>query len=375
MNGLSLCAGIGGLDLGLEIALGDDYRTVCYVEREAFASAALVARMDSEALDRAPIFDDLESFPCEDYRGRVDLISAGFPCQPWSVAGSQQGTDDERWIWPLIADIIRRVEPRYVFLENVPGLIAGGGLEPVLGSLAELGFNAEWSTLRASDIGASHQRNRVFILAYRAGRGLGELRQSPGRDGLADGGDAELAHAGRQRRQQVVRGAYGEEGPHEGRAETATDESSSGREPLVHPGRTERRPSGGAGQEHEDTGGSGESSEVLGDAESFERRRGVGQAKTGARENRERRGRSTGSNEELELFPPGPGDLEAWARILADNPEFAPALEPDVCGMVAGFPDWLVRARRDRLRALGNAVVPLQAAAAFSGLARRIGNG
>ena len=102
MNGLALCGGIGGLELGLDLAM-PDYRTVCYVEREAAAAAILVAAMEHDTLAQAPVWDDLLTFRGRQWRGVVDCVSAGFPCQPWSASGKRQGTADERWIWPAIA--------------------------------------------------------------------------------------------------------------------------------------------------------------------------------------------------------------------------------------------------------------------------------
>lgn len=167
MNGLALCAGVGGLDLGLRLALGPRFRSVVYVEREAYAAAALVARMEDEALDPAPVWDDLVTFDGRPWRGVVDLVTAGFPCQPWSVAGQRKGTADERWLWPDILRIIREVDPSLVFLENVPGLLRHG-LSIVLEDLASVGFDAEWDSFRASELGAPHKRERLFILAHAA---------------------------------------------------------------------------------------------------------------------------------------------------------------------------------------------------------------
>ncbi len=155
------------LGVGLALAI-PRLRTVCYVERDAYAAAALVARMEDETLDRAPLWADLLTFDGSAWRGAVDIISAGFPCQPWSAAGKRRGTNDDRWLWPGIADIVRDVAPRVVFLENVPGLVRGG-LELVLADLAHLGYDAAWSTLRASSVGATHQRDRVFIVANAQG--------------------------------------------------------------------------------------------------------------------------------------------------------------------------------------------------------------
>lgn len=161
---LSLCSGVGGLDLGVELALPGS-RVVAYVEREATAACILAARMEEGSLAQAPIWSDIYTFPAGSFHGCVDLVTAGFPCQPWSHAGARQGETDERWIWPRIAEIIADCGAGWVYLENVPGLVSGGGLEPVLGDLSDLGFDAEWASLRASDVGAPHRRERVFILA------------------------------------------------------------------------------------------------------------------------------------------------------------------------------------------------------------------
>jgi len=190
---LSLCSGIGmldeGLSLGVECLLGRPAKVVGYCERESFAASILLARMADKALEPAPVF--VGNFEDADWRmwsGAVDCIVAGFPCQPWSAAGRQQGTDDERWLWPAIVGLISEIEPPLVFLENVPGLVSGGGLELVLSDLAALGFDAEWCSLAAADVGASHERERIFVLAQHQSRGRGILRESSGRGGLVGGG-------------------------------------------------------------------------------------------------------------------------------------------------------------------------------------------
>ena len=116
--GLSLCSGAGGLDLGLAIAI-PGYRAVGHVERETFAAATLVARMEDASLDRAVVWDDVGTFDGRPWRGAVDIVTAGYPCQPFSVAGKRRGADDPRHLWPHVARIIGEVEPPFVFLENV----------------------------------------------------------------------------------------------------------------------------------------------------------------------------------------------------------------------------------------------------------------
>ena len=165
VNVLSLFSGCGGLDLGLRLALPAS-RVVCCVERDAYAAAVLAARMGEARLDAAPIWSDVTTFDGRPWRGVVDCIAGGFPCQDISNAGQRAGIDGRRsGLWSEFARIIRDVEPRYVFVENVAALVVRG-IERVLGDLADLGFDAEWDVFRASDVGAPHQRARLFILAY-----------------------------------------------------------------------------------------------------------------------------------------------------------------------------------------------------------------
>src|ERR1700756_3619339 len=119
------------LDEGVCCAV-PDARIVGYVEREAFAAALLLARMGEACLEQAPIWcSSLEEFQPEGWCEIVDCLTAGFPCQPWSTAGNQRGIADERWIWPTIVEIIGKINPAVVFLENVPGLVSGRGLNRI----------------------------------------------------------------------------------------------------------------------------------------------------------------------------------------------------------------------------------------------------
>ncbi len=142
---------------------------MAYVEREAAAAAVLVARMEEKTLDLAPVYDDLASLKCGPWRGKVDLVTAGFPCQPFSAAGQRKGKADERWLWPHIDRIIRELRPvRFVFLENVPPIVSHG-LDAILGTLAECGFDAEWDVFSAGGpppqgCEAPHLRKRFFLL-------------------------------------------------------------------------------------------------------------------------------------------------------------------------------------------------------------------
>lgn len=309
MRELALCAGIGGMQLGLKLA-ARSHRTICYVEREAFAVNHLAEKGAAGALDRAPIWSDLRTFDGRPWRGVVDLVSAGFPCQPFSQAGARLGTADPRWLWPAIERIVGECEPGLVFLENVPGLVRRG-LDQVLQGLARLGFDAEWDVFSAEDVGAPRVRKRLFLLAHTHGRGREELRlaesawepsalrdEPDGRGAVRQLGDAALADTGSRLPSD---GSAGEDGrdPQEpsGRRSEVADPSSQG---LPPPEREELpgvrgRPEGGAATER---GG--------------------------------------------------------WA------------VEPDVGRVASRTPD-----RVDRLRAIGNGVVPLVVAHAFRTLCAR----
>ena len=185
---LSLCAGYGGIDLGLKRAI-PNLRTVAFSEIEAFACANLVAKMEAGLLDAAPIWSDLKTFPWEEFCDRVGILSGGYPCQPFSSAGKRLGKDDPRHLWPFIADGISRMRPSLCFFENVEGHISLG-LSTVISDLEELGYKVAWGIFSAAEVGAPHQRKRVFILAHRLGAGLERLggdvhrerRQSEGKD-------------------------------------------------------------------------------------------------------------------------------------------------------------------------------------------------
>jgi DNA (cytosine-5)-methyltransferase 1 len=166
LRSLALCAGIGGLDLGVKLAR-PDHRLVGVIERQAYCAAVLVARMGDASVDQSPVWDDLRTFDPVPWRGAVDLVTAGFPCQPVSVAGKRLAQADERWLWPEVWRIARGVGCRYLFVENVPGLLSAG-LADILSDLAACGWDAEWDCVPAASVGAPHLRDRFFLLATNA---------------------------------------------------------------------------------------------------------------------------------------------------------------------------------------------------------------
>jgi len=166
MHELALFAGAGGGILGGHL-LG--WRTVCAVEREPYAASVLAARQNDGLLPAFPIWDDVCTFDGRPWRGIVDVVSGGFPCQDISAAGKGAGIYGERsGLWEQMARIIGEVRPRYVFVENSP-LLVGRGLVRVLADLAEMGFDARWGVVGASDVGAPHRRERCWIVANATG--------------------------------------------------------------------------------------------------------------------------------------------------------------------------------------------------------------
>jgi len=162
MRELALFAGAGGGILG-GLLLG--WRTVCAVEIDPYARSILLARQRDGILQRFPVWDDVRTFDGLPWRGHVDVISGGFPCQDISCAGKGAGLDGERsGLWSEFARIISEVRPRYAFIENSPMLVVRG-LDRVLADLAAMGLDAEWGIVSAADVGAPHLRERLWIVA------------------------------------------------------------------------------------------------------------------------------------------------------------------------------------------------------------------
>lgn len=182
LNVISFCAGYGGIERGLDLA-GVNHRVIAYVEIEAFAIANLVAKMESGELDSAPIWSDLKTFPAHLFRDCVDIITGGYPCQPFSSAGKRGGEQDPRHLWPHIRRHIQSIRPAQCFFENVEGHISLG-LNSVISDMEEDGYSATWGIFSAEEVGAPHQRKRVFILANAIGNFLWEQpRWGSGKDG------------------------------------------------------------------------------------------------------------------------------------------------------------------------------------------------
>lgn len=326
---LSLCAGIGGIDLAVQRVF-PAARLVCAVEIEAFAVAVLAHQMAQGQLDAAPVWTDLRTFNSRDWRGCVDLLTAGFPCQPFSVAGKQRGSLDPRHLWPSVRRAINGARPGAVLLENVPGLLTvrqpdgRTAYEVVRSELQRLAYRVEAVLVTAAEVGATHKRERLFILG--------------------------MDHATSTRRQWWE--------PIEGQAirhDTRSRQLSRRRDDVAD-ATSERRPEGSPiGSWH---GG-------MGEASSSEQRTGssrtvyaMGHADESGLEGRQRPIRC--SAYERPAWPPGPADDAGWRYVFAHWPNLAPALESPLRGVADELPT-----RVDELRAFGNAVVPAQGAYAL----------
>jgi len=165
MNELSLFSGYGGFSMGLRLA-GLDVRTVGYVEIDEYCQQLIQARIRDGLLDYAPILRDIRVADFRPMAGLVDIITAGFPCQPYSVAGQRRGEADERNLWPDTLRVIREVGPRVVLLENSSNLLHSPYWGTILSGLADCGLDGMWEVITACAVGAPHTRERVFLLAY-----------------------------------------------------------------------------------------------------------------------------------------------------------------------------------------------------------------
>ena len=169
LHAVSLCTGLGGIERGLEIAAPEAFKPVLYVERELSVAAIIANEIEAGSLPAAPIWSDVKTLTSGSVaryldRVGVDCITGGYPCQPFSVAGRQLGTDDPRHLWPFIAQAIERYSPALCFFENVAGHLVLG-FQQVCECLERMDYRVAAGIFTASEVGASHRRERLFILA------------------------------------------------------------------------------------------------------------------------------------------------------------------------------------------------------------------
>jgi site-specific DNA-cytosine methylase len=383
-NGLSLCAGGAGLDMGLMLA-EPGFHTRAFVEWEEYPRDVLVSAQRAGYLAPAPIWSDLTTFDARPLAGAIDTLLAGYPCQPFSQAGQRRGEDDERHLWPDVARVARELGDglRWIFLENVAGHVTLGA-ETVLRELWDMGWTPAAGLFSAEEVGAPHERLRWFCVAYRDkrddhGRGNGRQgRRAEPADGCNLMADADGGHPGPERQQrggefglhpegggtgELAHPARDDRGIHAGRrpeGQGAPDDRGAGGH-VGDAGHPERRPGDAAGNlaHGADAGwaqgdsGAGKPDAHVGHAPRLGR--GEGRAEHGVRSGRDaaaepsceladavrdaRTPRATRipsgtaksrkadspSARAQALFPPGPGDAAAWASVLRSSPHMAPS--------------------------------------------------
>ena len=322
---LSICSGYGGIELGLRQVI-PRIRNVCYVENEITQAKILASRIKEGRLDDAPIWSDLRSFNAKPFRGKVDILTGGFPCQPHSVAGKRQAESDPRELSGEVLRIANELGKPTLFLENVPGIkrFYWDNIRP---KLQAMGYRTEEILVTARETGAPHKRQRIFILAN-----AGTPRLDGWYDAMAN--SIRSRARGWSERLQQESGAWG--------TDSTTETEGSGSE--------------------------------LADSISEGLQRGIsGHSEVGERnpnENIEYDTRSPRyhighSDTALPIYPPRPDDNEGWAHVLTKMQ----TLEPAFCRVANGFTPWV----DERLRSIGNGVVPAMASTAWIYLIKRFG--
>ena len=324
---LSICTGYGGIELGLKPIM-PRIRTVCYVENEVGASKILGARIRDGILDDAPIWTDLRTFDAKAWRGKIHLVTGGFPCQPHSIAGKKRGADDPRELSGEVLRIAEELGCPTLFLENVE-TIKRFYWDTIRPQLHRLGYKTKEGIFSAEEAGAPHRRRRFFILAYHDNSRVstfgyeGQQEWSERTEERQDRSLFELAGQGQgaQLENTIVNGNRG------------------GSQGLYQEDRTRRSDS---------TVQTQRSSINLGDT-SIERLEGNGFA---------RQTKSCERSRTVPLYPPRPDDTRGWERVYTEMQ----TLIPTFCRVVDGSTPQV----DGQLRAIGNGVVPAVAGKAWS---------
>lgn len=453
LHTLEICSGVGMLGEGLRAGfqyLGIKTRTVCHIEREAYAASVLAARIEEGSMDAAPVWSDLCTFDAGAWRGAVDCIVAGFPCQDISLAGRRAGLDGARsGLFFKILNIADACGAQSLFLENVAGIasatstavdeaaasdITGQSYRPagsgsagvdcriheedgavleraaarVVGELADRGWDAEWITLSASDVGASHGRARWFCWAWRrlGNTGLQHQHLQQRQDGAEyQGAGQPVAYPERAERRPERAGSTGAIQGHDGGRREA-DGGAGIADAVLGNSNDERAHRCGCGAEQdgrcefENTGGCmanttghgrhqrrAEPSGEQGRPDAAECGCAVANTSSTGQQGCELGRTCTGNwggaqahgsaSQLCGLFAPGPSDPR-WAGIIAGQPWLAPAIDKETESLLRGTPDGLARKldfdnRASRLRCVGNGVVALCASTALVLLLRRAG--
>lgn len=317
LNGLDLFSGIGGLSMALEQWV----RPIAYCEIDLYCHGVLLGQMASKRLATAPIWDDIRTFPAAEFSEKgIDIISGGFPCQDISVAGRGKGLEGQRsGLFFEIVRLAKEIKPKFIFLENVPAITSRGGIE-VVRQVAEMGYDCRWCVISAASIGALHRRERWFLLAY---------AKHAGSHGSQKQGSNEKTVHDNPQRQNATEQPTGSDQSRVLATESVSDPEGSGLSSAWYESRNKTKESLSPCLSEYD----------VPNPSSIRCDQG---ASKGIYTQREPSQHEESPNDSGQV-------LNYWQNI-----------EPPVCGIPHGIPH-----RVDRIRALGNAVVPSQAKEAF----------
>lgn len=357
VNTLGICAGVGMLDLGVATALehlGFKPRAAALCEWEAYAASVLLERMEDASLEPCPIWcGDLRDFDGTPFRGVVDLVAAGLPCQPYSVAGKQVGLSDNRSYGedgsgpiPQFLRIVRECRPAVVFCENVPPWVLRGYFRPVGDELSRIGYKIEDPLfITAESVGASHKRDRVFVMAHaKIARRLLFNRKNGSE---TNQGERKIS---KRRIRKKLRTSFTERTELRN-IEMVNTESGRAVEPVN--GSDRKRIS----------------ADALGPSEQWADAFGSRPQERSCQSRDAEQKLASAERDSVTAFAPGPN--ADWGGI---HPHKWPTVEPGLCVLVDGSPVVVDASRADQLRCAGNGCVPLQAAVAFVELFKRVVN-
>ena len=387
LHTVSICTGLGGLELGVKSVAKT--RTVMYVENEITAAQILAQRIKEGNIDDAPIWSDLRTFRGEELHGKVDILIGGFPCQPFSVAGKRLGDDDPRNLWHEVKRIARELGHPTLFLENVEN-ISRYYHDTIRKDLQEMGYTVTEGLFSASEVGLPHRRRRLLMLAcvtdtdylepyllsnsnntgdstqrhesdeYREETDKRQTRftfaESTGQSEVVENGIG-IGREGWQRGLQEE--GTGRQEP-EDKAITASDIQGSERSTVQELADSEdtndSSHSSKKGWISRQPRGSSSNNKELADC--------YVQGLQGPEHNQSETRQTSGCGYRLRFAPPTIDDDLGWAHTLAHMPE----IEPSFCRVVNGLPIGM----EQRLRTLGNAVVPSMAAKGFTELVKKL---
>ena len=382
LRGYSICSGIGGLDIAFQSPyVGGE--TVGYCEYDKYCQSVLHRRMSDGWLDNAPIWPDLFTLE-ESLVGDVDVLYGGIPCQPHSHAGKRAGANAPRDLWPKTLELLREVRPRLFFLENVAGITMGTGEQgayvyTIFNDLSKIGYDFRWTTLRASDIGAPHRRERFFLLANSNDR-FSEYENSAirtRRSSLDDGGSSvgNPSSSGQLESTNDHREAATQRRP-EWIAQEKIGNTSEGRTELgdTDGQRLQGRHLMGVDTGERTSGQNGTESSIygaMGDPGGWVRSTGYADARPqfvaydqpghSGSPHKYAIGEVDTREGLFQSFPPSPDSQDEWRRLIRRNPSLSPAIEPNLRRGPDGLTAGMDKYRRKGLAGLGNGVVPMQA--------------